>query len=91
MPGRKLLYMLRRPLTAGQTDDVFLGGRPFAQETDISVVLFDSSITDDRQFPGRIFFLQEGADPGFGGRGVQGISYADLLKLIFEADATIVV
>jgi hypothetical protein len=41
--------MLRRPLPAGQTDDVFFDGRSFAQENDISVVLLDSAITDDRQ------------------------------------------
>lgn len=62
MPGRKLLYMLRRPLTAAQTDNVFSGGRPFARENDISIVLLGSAVTDDRQFPSASFFLRENGD-----------------------------
>ena len=92
MPGRKLLYMLRRPLTAGQADDVFLDGRSFVQEeNDISVVLLDSAVMDERQFPGRIFFLQEGAGPRLIRPDAKGISYAELVKLIFESDSTVVI
>lgn len=91
MPGRKLLFMLRHPMT-GQTDDLLLGATSSAaSEDDISVVLLNTAVPDEHQFSGRIFFLRD--DPGstVDRPKAQGISYADLLRLIFEADSTIVI
>jgi hypothetical protein len=91
MPGRKLLFILRRPMAVGQTDDVFLGGQSFSSGNDISVVLLNEAAADDRKFPGRTFFLQEDTAPAMVRPDLQGISYADLVKLIFEADSTVVI
>ena len=54
MAGRKLLYMLRGPLPAGQVDSLLPEGTPSLFEDDISVVLLDDANVDNRSFPGRV-------------------------------------
>jgi hypothetical protein len=90
MAGRKLLYMLRRPLPPGQADSLLPDGTSSVPEDDISVVLLDDAIAGTRRFPGRTFILQENQDVD-GGSDATRISYADLLRMVMEADSTIVI
>lgn len=91
MAGRKLLYLLRRPVTVGHAADLLPSGGSPSSEDDVSVVLLNGAVTDDSVFPGRTFVLQE--DPSLPVRrsDAKVISYADLVKLVFEADSTIVI
>jgi hypothetical protein len=89
MAGRKLLYMLRRPLHDG--DDLLPDQTPASAGDDISVVLLDAAVGEKRQFPGRTFILRENSDRDLARSGAEAISYADLVRLVVEADSTIVI
>jgi len=91
MAGRKLLYMLRGPLPAGQAESLLPDGTSSLLEDDISVVLLDEAIGDNGSFPGRTFLLQENQSVACGESNRTRISYADLLRMIVEADSTIVI
>jgi hypothetical protein len=91
MAGRKLLYLLRRPATAGHRAEFLPCGGSTSPEDEISVVLLNGAVTDDSAFPGRTFFLQEDPSLAVPRSGMKVISYADLVKLVFEADSTIVI
>jgi hypothetical protein len=91
MAGRKLLYMLRGPLPAGQATSLLPIGTSPPLGDNISVVLLDDAIADKGQFPGGAFVLQEHEDPRLAGSGITPISYAGLLRMIIEADSTIVI
>ena len=91
MAGRKLLYMLRGPLSAGQVDSLLPEGTPSLFEDDISVVLLDDANVDNRSFPGRTFLLQENPETPLPESNTMRISYTDLLKMIIDADSAIVI
>ena len=91
MAGRKLLYLLRRPATVGHAAEFLPGGGSASPEDEISVVLLNGAVTDDSAFPGRTFLLQEDPSLAVPRSGMKVISYADLVKLVFEADSTIVI
>jgi hypothetical protein len=89
MAGRKLLYMLRRPLLAD--DDLLPDGTSSSSGDDISVVLLDAAVAGSRQFPGRTFVLREDPDRDVTCSNAEVISYTDLVRLVIEADSTIVI
>jgi hypothetical protein len=91
MAGRKLLYMLRRPLNAAQAESLLPGKTSSPLEDDISVVLLDAAVTDTRAFPGRTFVLQENLGAAGTRSDATVVSYADLLRMVVEADSTIVI
>jgi hypothetical protein len=90
MAGRKLLYLLRRPVAAGHAAGLLPGEGSVSSEDDISVVLLDAAVVEAGPLPGRTFVLSEGRDRVEVRRGAQPISYADLVKLVVQADSTIV-
>lgn len=91
MAGRKLLYILRRPLDAGDAETLLPGGKTVSLVDDISVVLLDAAVADTKPFPGRLLVLQENPAVAVSRPNAEAISYADLVKLVFEADSTIVI
>jgi hypothetical protein len=91
MAGRKLLYMLRSPLVAGDADTLLPAGTSSTHEDEISVVLLDATIADHMRLPGRTFVLQESHDTVREESTGRHISYADLLGMVLEADSTIVI
>ena len=91
MAARKLLYLLRRPLTMGHAAELLPGGRAPSSEDDVSVVLLNGAVTDDSVFPGRTFVLQEDPSLPAPRSDAKVFSYAELVKLVFEAESTIVI
>jgi hypothetical protein len=91
MAGRKLLYLLRRPVTAGHAAELLPGAEPSSSDDDISVVLLNGATADDSVLPGRTFLLQEDRSLAVRRPELNVISYADLVRLVFEADSTIVI
>ena len=91
MAGRKLLYMLRGPLPAGRAESLLPDGASSSFEDDISVVLLDDAIADNRSLPGRTFLLQESHETPLPESDTTRISYTDLLKMIIDADSTVVI
>lgn len=91
MAGRKLLYMLRRPLAAGQAVPLLPGGGSSSLEDDVSIVLLDEATRDRGPFPGRTFVLQDNHGAVANRSDVTVISYADLVRMVIEADSTIVI
>ncbi|HEX2055384.1 MAG TPA: hypothetical protein VHF07_02750 [Nitrospiraceae bacterium] len=91
MAGRKLLYMLRRPLAAGQADPLLPGGGSPSREDDVSIVLLEEATHERAPVPGRTFVLQDNHDVVADRSDVTVISYADLVRMVIEADSTIVI
>jgi hypothetical protein len=91
MAGRKLLYMLRRPLAAGAANRLLPGGKSPSLDDDVSIVLLDEATQDTGPFPGRTFILQDNHDPEAHRSDATVISYADLVRMVIEADSTIVI
>lgn len=91
MAGRKLLYMLRRPLNAAQAESLLPRETSSSREDDISVVLLDPAVTDITSFPGRTFVLQDNQGVAGTRSDAAVVSYADLVRMVVEADSTIVI
>jgi hypothetical protein len=89
MPARKMLYLLRRPIS-----DPAQSLLPSAAATElsstVSLVLLEKALSSPPAFPGPIYILHRTADvPGESSSGKK-ISYRDLVTLIAEHDSTIV-
>lgn len=89
MPVRKTLYLLRRPIvdSAGS----LLPSAPAASSSDtFSLVLLEAAVSSSPSFPGQIYVLQPASGSPAGSISGESISYRDLVMLIAEHDATIV-
>jgi hypothetical protein len=89
MPGRKLLYLLRTPVDSAQAGS--LVPRRNSSEDDVSIVYLDDRSIGEYPFPAGVYILRDetGAQDPRSEKHV--LSYNDLLRLIFTADATVVV
>ena len=90
MAARKLLYLLRRPVKAGYADHLLPERTSASPQDELTMVLLEDANVTDLSFPGRSFILAGSAAEKEAGSTMPVISYDDLLKLILEADSTIV-
>ena len=90
MPPRKTLYLLRRPIM-DSTESLLPSISETAASGTLSLVLLEKAVlSPPPSFPGQVYVLRSSSEghpaPGIG----QNISYPDLVALITEHDATIV-
>ena len=62
--------------------------KPDQRAFQLADIILGAAVSGDTQFPGRTFVLQEGHDAA---PDATRISYADLLRMIIEADSNIVI
>mgnify|MGYP003547692261 CR=1 FL=1 len=90
MPARKTLYLLRRPIS-DSTQSLLPSVSPGVSSDSLSLVLLEEAVASAPAFPGQIYILPSSASdaPAATGDG-KIISYPDLVGLIVEHEATIV-
>lgn len=89
MSARKTLYLLRRPMV-DSGESLLPSNAATDPSGTVSLVLLERAISSSPPFPGSVYVLRSPSDglvePGAG----ENISYPDLVALIAEHDATIV-
>ena len=88
MPPRKILYLLRRPIM-DQAELLLPSLSTTTPSGTCSLVLLEEAVSSSVSFPGQVYVLRSVSDSSVGHAG-QSISYRDLVTLIAEHDATIV-
>ncbi len=89
MPARKTLYLLRRPIV--DSTQSLLPSVPAASSSDtFSLVLLEEAVDSPPSFPGQIYVLESASSSQAKPVSVPSISYRDLVALIADHDATIV-
>ncbi|MBA3752947.1 MAG: hypothetical protein H0X01_02115 [Nitrospira sp.] len=89
MPARKTLYLLRRPIV--DSTQSLLPSVPAASSSDtLSLVLLEEAVSSSPSFPGQIYMLQPASGGSAGSVSIPSISYQDLVMMITEHDAIIV-
>ena len=89
MPARKTLYLLRRPLVDSPESLLPSTSMP-ASGPSVSLVLLEGALSLTPSFPGPVYVLRSSSDGVGEPDGKQSISYPELVSLIAEHDATIV-
>lgn len=89
MPPRKTLYLLRRPIVDSM--QTLLPSTSSASSSEkLSLVLLEEAVSSSPTFPGQIYVLHPQSDVPIGSVSGKLISYRDLVTLIEEHEATIV-
>lgn len=89
MPARKTLYLLRRPIV--DSAEFLLPSASGAPSSDAhSLVLLEEAVASTPSFPGEIYILQSSSASSAASGSGETITYRDLVTLIAEHDATIV-
>ncbi|MCE3224363.1 MAG: hypothetical protein K0S58_2543 [Nitrospira sp.] len=89
MPARKTLYLLRQPVVDSAAS--LLPSVATTESTGrISLVLLEKAVQSQPSFPGQVYVLQSVTDSPLESGGGKNISYPDLVALIAEHDAIIV-
>ncbi len=90
MPARKTLYLLRRPIM--DSTPSLLPSVPAASSSDThSRVLLEEAVSSPPSlFPGQIYALRPASGGSAGSVSIPSISYQDLVMMIAEHDATVV-
>jgi hypothetical protein len=84
MSARKTLYLLRRPIV--DSAELLLPSASDAQ----SLVLLEEAVASTPSFSGEIYILQSSSASSAASGSGKMITYQDLVTLIAEHDATIV-
>ncbi len=89
MPARKTLYLLRRTLV-DSVESLLPAASATASSDSVSLVLLEEAVSSSPSFPGPIYVLESVSRRPTTAAEVQSISYRELVALIAEHDATIV-
>lgn len=89
MPPRKTLYLLRRPI-ADSMQTLLPSTSSASSSENLSLVLLEEAVSSSPTFPGQIYVLPPQSDVPIGSVFGKLISYRDLVTLIEEHEATIV-
>ena len=89
MPARKTLYLLRRPIV-DSAEFLLPSGSATGSSDTVSLVLLEEAVSSLPSFPGQIYVLQPASGSSKEAGAGQNISYQNLVALIAEHDATIV-
>lgn len=87
MPPHKTLYLLRRPIM-DQAESLLPSISATTPSGTCSLVLLEEAVSSSVSFPGQVYVLRSVSDSSE--HAGQIISYRDLVTLIAEHDATIV-
>ena len=88
MPTRKTLYLLRHTLV-DPVESLLPAASATASSDSVSLVLLEEAVSSSPSFPGPIYVIESVSRPTTAA-AVQSISYRELVTLIAEHDATIV-
>lgn len=88
MSARKTLYLLRRPM--GDSESLLPSNAATASSDTVSLVLLERAVSSPPSFPGPVYVLRSPSDGLVESGAGKNISYPDLVALIAEHDATIV-
>ncbi len=89
MPARKTLYLLRRPIV-DSVEPLLPSASQASTSNSFSLVLLEEAVSSSPSFPGKVYVLDAASGLPTGSGAGQNISYRDLVALIAEHDATIV-
>ena len=89
MPPRKTLYLLRRPIV-GSMQTLLPSTSSASSSEKLSLVLLEEAVSSSPTFPGQTYVLPPQSDVPIGSVFGKLISYRDLVTLIEEHEATIV-
>ena len=89
MPARKALYLLRHTLV-DSLESLLPVASTAASSDSVSLVLLEEAVSSSPSFPGPIYVIESVSRRPTTAAAVQSISYRDLVTLIAEHDAIIV-
>ena len=89
MPARKTLYLLRHPLV-DSVASLLPAASAAASSDGVSLVLLEEAVSSAPSFPGPVYVIESASRRPATAAAAQSISYRELVTLIAEHDATIV-